>query len=140
MASDNGTGAERGSVDAFRDERGALTPVDFAALPFPPARAYVLHDLPEGALRGGHAALRQQRFLVVVSGRVQITLYDGRASEAFELGPQDSLHVPPGHWHQLEVREPGVVVLVFADGPYDRDDYEPDRTALAASAAQTSDA
>jgi mannose-6-phosphate isomerase-like protein (cupin superfamily) len=137
-------GLAGGQADPLRvihDERGALMLADFDALPFSPSRAFVLHDIPPGARRGGHAHRRQHRFLAVVSGRARVVRDDGRAVERFEIGPGQSLHLPPGVWQELEALEVGLEVLAFASGPHDPDDYLYDRDELAlAAAAQTSSA
>jgi len=66
---------------------------------------------------------------------------DGHTVERFEIGPGESLHVPPGVWQELEALEVGLVVLAFASGPHDPDDYLFDREELALlAAAQTSSA
>jgi quercetin dioxygenase-like cupin family protein len=128
----------------FRDERGALTLTDFDALPFQPARAYVLHAIPAGARRGGHAHRVQHRFLAVVSGRARVLEDAGAGERSFELGAGEALHVPPGVWHELEAIEDGLVVLVLASGRHDPSDYVHERYEMpltaAATAPQTSSA
>jgi dTDP-4-dehydrorhamnose 3,5-epimerase-like enzyme len=116
----------------FRDERGALTLTDFADLAFTPARAYVLHDIPVGARRGGHALRTQQRHLGIVSGRTRVVLDDGRDSDGLVMEAGQSLHVPPGLWHELEALDDRLVVLVLASGPYDPGDYIAERSELGA--------
>ena len=141
MASVDGTLASRGSVPVFRDARGALTLADLEELPFSSARAYVLHDIPVGGQRGGHAQRTQHRFVTVVAGRVEVLLDNGHAEERSELGPGESLLVGPGLWHRLDAVEEGTVLLVIASGPYDRGDYVYERTELPiapATAEQTS--
>jgi dTDP-4-dehydrorhamnose 3,5-epimerase-like enzyme len=127
-----------GQADPLRvihDERGALMLADFDELPFVPSRAYVLHDIPAGARRGGHAHRLQHRFLAVISGRARVVRDDGCAVERFEIAAGESLHVPPGVWQELEALEVGLVVLAFASGPHDPDDYVYDRDELALLAA-----
>lgn len=131
----------RGSLPVFRDERGALTLTDFDSLPFAPVRAYVLHGIPVGARRGGHAHRSQHRFLVVVSGRASVVEDDGRQVLTVDIGAGESLHVPPGMWHELEALDDELVVLVLASGRHDPSDYVHERDELALlTAAQTSSA
>lgn len=142
MAASERSEDARRQLEVFRDERGALTLADLEALPFVPVRAYVLHDIPTGARRAGHAHRHQQRWLAVISGSVEITEDDGRSSERFELGEGSGLHVPSGVWYELRALEPGVVILVLASGPHDPADYVHERSAmplaLATAAEQTS--
>src|SRR3954467_14412681 len=99
MAASERSEGTRARLEVFRDERGALTLADLDAVPFVPARAYVLHDIPSGARRAGHAHRLQQRWLAVISGSVEITEDDGHGSECFELGEGSGLHVPSGVWY-----------------------------------------
>lgn len=125
----------------FRDERGALTLADLDSLPFTPVRAYVLHGIPCGARRGGHAHRVQHRFLAVVAGRANVVEDDGRWVDRFDVGPGESLHVPPGVWHEIEALDDQLVVLVLASGPHDPTDYVHGREELALlTTAQTSSA
>jgi len=130
MAACEGSERLRRRLEVFRDERGALTLADLEAVPFVPARAYVLHDIPAGACRGGHAHRSQQRWLAVISGSVEVTEDDGRGANSFELGEGCSLHVPAGVWHALRALGPDVVILVLASGPHDPSDYVHERSAM----------
>lgn len=114
----------------FSDERGKLTLVPLDSIPFEASRAYVLSELPRGGRRAGHACRTQHRFLVCVSGSVRVTLDDGREPQWLELGPGDTIHVPPAVWLELETLLVPAHVLVFADGEYDPDDYVSDRSQL----------
>lgn len=127
-------------VHVFRDARGALTLAELDSLPFPCQRVYVLHDVPVGKTRAGHASRTQHRYIVIARGRALLTVDDGRRSECVELAPGDGVHVPPGTWNEIEALEEGLVALVCASGAYDPVDYVRDRSELpvaAASALQT---
>jgi mannose-6-phosphate isomerase-like protein (cupin superfamily) len=125
------------SLDVFQDARGTLTLADFDSLPFLPQRAYVLHAIPSGARRGGHAHRVQHRYLGIVSGRAAVVEDDGTEVRTFEVGAGDSLHVPPGVWHELEALEDGLVVLVLASGRHEPDGYVHERVEVAALASRT---
>jgi len=131
MALENDGGACRGSVSVFADARGALTLADFHTLPFVPDRAYVLSGIPDGARRGGHAHRDQHRFLAVVCGRATVEQDDGRKVERHELAAGESLHVPPGVWHELQALGDELVVLVLASGRHDPNGYVHARDELA---------
>ena len=128
----------RGSVPVFRDERGALTLAQLDLLPFTSARAFLLHDIPAGTRRGGHAHRVQHRFLVVVSGRAAVVLDDGRDVERFDLGPGESMHVAPRVWMELEALGEGLTVMVLASGAHDRDGYIYERSELSTAATTAS--
>jgi len=142
-------GACEGSADlrdleVFADERGKLTLADLESLPFVAARAYVLHGIPVGARRAGHAHRRQEHWLAVIAGSVEITEDDGRGARTFVLGEGRSLRVPAGVWHELRAVSADLVVLVLASGPHEPSDYVHERSAmpltLLATAEQTSSA
>src|SRR5437763_14361720 len=99
MAACEGPRDLRDQLEVFRDERGTLTLADLESLPFVPVRAYVLHGIPVGARRAGHAHRRQRRWLAVISGSVEAAEDDGRGSRIFELGGASSRSVPPGVGH-----------------------------------------
>jgi mannose-6-phosphate isomerase-like protein (cupin superfamily) len=144
MATPEGSELPSDRLEVFRDERGTLTLAEFDSLPFVPVRVYVLHGIPEGARRAGHAHRRQQRWLAVISGSVEVTEDDGHGARTFELAEGRSLHVPPGVWHELRALGSDVVILVLASGPHEPSDYVHERSAmplqLATSAEQTSSA
>lgn len=124
----------------FRDARGALTLAELDRLPFACRRVYVLHDVPVGGTRGGHASRTQHRYIVIVRGRAALVLDDGHETKRLELMPGDGIHIPPGTWNELEALDDELVVLACASGDYDPDDYIATRAAsptAAVSAAQT---
>jgi quercetin dioxygenase-like cupin family protein len=119
-----------GGLGVFRDERGTLTVAELDSLPFVPARAYVLHGIPAGARRAGHAHMRQQRWLAVISGSVEVTEDDGHGTGRFELDDGGSLYVPPGVWYELRALSDDVLILVLASGAHDPGDYVHERSAM----------
>ncbi len=123
----------------FRDLRGALTLAELDRLPFACRRVFVLHDIPAGRTRAGHASRTQHRYVVIVRGRAALVLDDGHESMRLELMAGDGVHIPPYTWNELEALDDGLVVLVCASGDYDPGDYIRDRAAMstAVSAAQT---
>jgi len=58
----------------------------------------------EGMLRHRH---HQTQVVIVKSGRWQVTLNEGDATQTTVLGPQDTLSVPAGSWRQFAVVEAG---------------------------------
>ncbi|HKS89769.1 MAG TPA: FdtA/QdtA family cupin domain-containing protein [Stellaceae bacterium] len=121
------------SLPSYRDERGTLVPVELErVVPFPVARVFWVADVPAGASRGGHAHKECQQFLVCVAGVLTVEVYDGAAERRIALVAGDALHVPPGIFAAERYEEPGTVLMVFCDRPYDPADYLADRTAFRA--------
>jgi dTDP-4-dehydrorhamnose 3,5-epimerase-like enzyme len=125
-------------VQSFSDDRGRLTLVEAAQVPFTVRRTYVLHEMPAGTRRGGHANRTQHRLLVILAGGVTVRLDDGTGERQLSLRSGETLLVEPAVWHELEISGPDTAVLVFADGDYDPGDYIEDRTALAPAASTRS--
>lgn len=119
------------SATVHRDERGALTLVSAADIPFRPGRIYVLHGMPVGARRGGHASRGQRRLLVWISGASTVLVIDGlRLDDLLRLHAGETLLIEPGVWFEIEIATADTQILVFAEGEYEPDDYVRDRTAL----------
>jgi dTDP-4-dehydrorhamnose 3,5-epimerase-like enzyme len=117
-------------VGVFTDSRGTLTLVEAGQIPFVPRRTYLLHDMPPGAVRGGHGNREQNRLLVGISGRSAVTLDDGRRTREVSLLVGQSLLIEPSVWHEIEICEADTAILVFADGDFDPDDMFDDRSVL----------
>src|SRR4051812_33197505 len=139
MAALEGAGPAREKLEMFRDERGALTLAEFDSLPFAPARAYVLHEIPVGARRAGHAHRSQHRWLGVISGSIEATEDDGRDARTMTLSEGESRHVPPGVWHELRALSDDVVILALASGPHDPADYVHERSAMPLALVRTAE-
>jgi dTDP-4-dehydrorhamnose 3,5-epimerase-like enzyme len=106
------------------DDRGLLTPFEFAALPFIPNRAFIVHDVPAGARRGGHAHQREKQRLVCLAGRIGVRLVAGKDDENIILdSPGRALFIDSGVWAEQQYLDPGSCLLVLASEPYDRRDY-----------------
>ena len=111
------------------DERGALLFGQVPDhIPFPVRRFFVLHALPPGTSRGGHAHHEQHQFLVMLAGAVTVTVDDGKARTPVRLDrPNLGLHVPPMLWLDLGDFTPGAICMVLASDVYAESDYVRDR-------------
>jgi len=113
----------------YRDERGALSVVDFArSLPFLPQRFYFIHDVPPGAIRAGHAHWTEIEGMIALRGAFTVTLDDSVSEWSFRLdSPSRILVIPPRHWIVLSNFVGESLCGVFASCPYDPLDYCHDR-------------
>lgn len=113
------------SLKTFTDPRGSLSFAEVGAgLPFSPQRCFLIHDVPVGITRGGHAHRRCDQLLVAIHGSVQVTLDDGRERIDYLLGrPDQALRIPAGIWGEQRYLSEGACLLVLASHPYDADDY-----------------
>ena len=121
----------RGSARLFRDDRGRLGVVDLVGnAPFVPVRIFWISEVPAGKLRGGHAHRACSQFIVCLQGKVVIDAFDGTTDERFVLEAGDFINLVPRIFATEEFVEPGSLLLVVCDRPYEADDYIHDRNAL----------
>ena len=107
-----------------RDLRGSLAALEFAALPFMPRRAFAVYAVPDESVRGAHAHRTCAQFLACVSGEVSAVADDGTTRQEFRLtDPTVGLLVPPLVWSMQYRYSSDAVLVVFAELPYDPEDY-----------------
>lgn len=105
--------------------RGHLTAGEFGRdLPFVPQRFFITYGIPAAQIRGEHAHLRCEQFLVCVHGRCCVQVDDGQHREQITLNhPSLGIYVPPMVWAAEFKHEPGSALMVFASRPYEPEDY-----------------
>lgn len=115
----------RVALQHIRDHRGDLVVAELGHhLPFLCRRMYALVNVPAGAERGGHSHRDLEQVLVVLSGRLTLTVDDGVRREAIELdGDADAVYLRPMVWRELSDFEPNTVCVVLASDGYDEADY-----------------
>lgn len=112
------------------DGRGHLCVAEFddARLPFRPARAFWIWDVPAEATRGGHAHRTCHELLVAIGGSVRVRLTNHEGSTLYELNDATlGLHIPPMCWCELTSFEPQTVCLCLASHAYDSTGYINDK-------------
>jgi dTDP-4-dehydrorhamnose 3,5-epimerase-like enzyme len=106
------------------DPRGALLPLDFDRLPFEPRRIFVVHDVPAGTTRGGHAHRSSRMLLVRLAGRIDVELRAGGDRAMVVLDRSDTaLLLEPGVWAAHTYVTADATILVLADEPFDPAGY-----------------
>ena len=111
-------------LPSFRDQRGELTPITFDELGFSAARAFVIRA-PQGAVRGGHAHRRVRQLLFRASGIIQVDLrYQGGRIRLTLDDDHPAALVEAGVWGQQTYVAPESTLIVFADGPFDPEEYD----------------
>jgi UDP-2-acetamido-3-amino-2,3-dideoxy-glucuronate N-acetyltransferase len=113
------------SLQVISDHRGKLLPLDPAAgVPFEVRRAFVVFDVPNGMVRGGHAHRRAHQLLVCLRGAVRCEIDDGECRSSVLLdSPNAALHIPPWIWAEQCYLEPGATLLVLASEGFREDEY-----------------
>ncbi len=107
------------------DMRGSLSVGEFGRdIPFEVKRYFLVYDVPSVEIRGEHAHLSCEQFLIAVKGSVHVVADDGRNREQFVLDkPGAGLYLPPLTWGIQYRYSPDAVLLVLASQHYDNQDY-----------------
>lgn len=93
-------------------------------LPFTPQRFFLIHQVPDGVVRGAHAHRELHEVLVAVAGEVTLELDDGCEQATVVLDtPTFGLYLPPLVWRTQHRYAPGSMLLALASHDYDPDDY-----------------
>lgn len=111
-------------LSCFNDERGSLLPLDFHALPFEPRRIFVVHEVPEGAVRGRHAHHRSRQLLVRLQGRIEVEMqHEGARARTVLADSRAGLLLEAGVWSAQTYLEPGASLLVLASEAFHPSSY-----------------
>lgn len=121
----NVTGVTLHRLRTVEDLRGDLTAGEFArTIPFIPKRYFLVFDVPSRRVRGEHAHLACEQFLVCVEGSVTVVADDGATREEFVLDSRNlGLYLPAMTWGVQYRFSADAILLVFASDYYDPQDY-----------------
>lgn len=88
-------------------------------------RAYIVTDVPDGALRGGHAHKSLWQLLICAHGSCKVSLSDGLKTVDYLLSePNQGLLIGPAIWRDLAfMSQHKAVMVVLASDHYDERDY-----------------
>lgn len=113
------------SLPKLADKRGNLSFIEgFKHIPFKIARSYWIYDVPGGEARGGHAYMKNQEFIVALSGSFDVILDNGFEQKTFSLNRSYyGIYVPSGLWRQMENFSTNSLALILASTPFDQNDY-----------------
>ena len=93
-------------------------------IPFEIQRTYWIYDVPGGEIRGGHAFKEQNEFVVVLSGSLDIVVFDGEKEEKYSLNRSYyGLYIPKGWWRHMENFATNTLALVVSSTSFDENDY-----------------
>jgi dTDP-4-dehydrorhamnose 3,5-epimerase-like enzyme len=97
-------------------------------IPFDIKRIYWIYDVPGGEIRGGHAFKQQNEFIVVLSGSLDVVVFDGFKEKKFSLNRSYyGLFIPNGLWRHMENFATNSVALVVTNTSFDENDYIRDK-------------
>ena len=109
----------------YLDARGNLSVVEeLKQIPFKIERTYWIYDVPGGEVRGGHAFIMNEEFIIALSGSFDIVVDDGKHKKKFTLNRSHyGLYVPAGLWREMVNFSTNSFALEFGSVAYSADDY-----------------
>ena len=113
------------SIPRIVDNRGGLAFAEGqTTVPFEIQRVFWIYDIPQKAVRGGHAHWQCSEVVVAVHGGFTMLLDDGFGREEVRLdSPDKGIVVPAGVWCELKDFAADTVLLVMASHHYDVTGY-----------------
>lgn len=107
------------------DPRGNLSFLESENhVPFEIKRTYWIYDVPGGEIRGGHAFKEQQELIIVLSGSLDVVVFDGSKEKKFSLNRSYyGLYVTNGLWRHMENFATNTLALVVSSTLFDEQDY-----------------
>ncbi|MBD0780023.1 WxcM-like domain-containing protein [Maribacter sp. ANRC-HE7] len=111
------------------DPRGNLSFFESSnQIPFDIKRTYWIYDVPGGETRGGHAFKEQNEFIVVLSGSLDVAVFDGVEEKKYSLNRSYyGLYIPNGLWRRMENFATNTLALVVSSTSFDENDYIRDK-------------
>ena len=111
------------------DSRGNLSFLESNIhVPFEIKRTYWIYDVPGGEYRGGHAFKEQQELIIVLSGSLDVVIFDGTEEKKFSLNRSYyGLYVPSGLWRHMENFATNTLALVVSSTSFEESDYIRDK-------------
>ena len=107
------------------DPRGNLSFLESENhIPFKIKRTYWIYDVPGGEIRGGHAFKKQKEFIIVLSGSLDVIIFDGKQEQKFFLNRSYyGLYIPNERWRHMENFATNTLALVISSTCFDENDY-----------------
>jgi dTDP-4-dehydrorhamnose 3,5-epimerase-like enzyme len=122
-------GVETVTLSLITDATGRLVVAEQGSeVPFVTRRVFVVQGVPEGTVRGNHAHGTCTELLVCLRGGVDVELTDGHTRKTVCLrSPDRGLIIPPLVWSTQRYVEPGSILMVLCDRPFEESEYIRDR-------------
>lgn len=107
------------------DSRGSLTVGEVPTeVPFSPKRYFAVYGVPSVELRGEHAHILCEQFLICLHGSCRLLIDDGAKSCEVTLDrPDVGVYMPAMTWGTQYRYSADAVLLVFASHAYEENDY-----------------
>jgi hypothetical protein len=112
-------------LQAFRDSRGSLSPINFKnQFGFVPQRSFLLSVPAPNTIRGEHAHFKCVQAIQCLHGELEVAIVRFDFSMKHILSNSDSiLIIPPLTWVSLKFKSADSIANVYASHPFDESDY-----------------
>lgn len=109
----------------IEDQRGNLSFLESSNhIPFQIKRSYWIYDVPGGHERGGHAFIKQNEFIIALSGSFEILVDDGLNKKTIFLNRSYyGAFIPSGLWRELRDFSTNSLALVLSSTFFSENDY-----------------
>jgi len=114
----------------IEDPRGNLSFIESTnQVPFEIKRTYWIYDVPGGEIRGGHAFKKQKELIIVLSGSLEVVIFDGHKEKIVTLNRSyHGLYIPNGLWRHMQNFATNTVAMVVSSTSFSEKDYLTDKT------------
>lgn len=112
-------------VEQHNDPLSAnLGVLNMNAVPFQVRRIYWISNFKEETVRGRHAHKKLTQMMLLLSGTMELLLYEGQECKTFFMAAGDEpILINAGKWRVMKNASADAVVLVLASQEYDESDY-----------------
>lgn len=101
-----------------------LRVLNLSDVPFEVRRIYWISNFKKGTIRGHHAHKSLTQMMLLLSGTLELSLYEGQACQSFMMrAGDDPILIKPGKWRIMKNGSIDALVLVLASQEYDESDY-----------------
>ena len=107
----------------IKDQRGELSKF-FLDIDFIPREFFIIRDVPLGALRGQHAHLKCEQLIMLLKGKLNVSLESKVSNETVLLNiPGSFVLIPALTWSKQEYLSSNTEIIVFCSEEFDEKDY-----------------
>ena len=107
----------------IKDERGELSKF-FLDIDFIPREFFIIRDVPLGGLRGQHAHFKCEQLIMLLKGKLNVSLESKISNETVLLNiPGSFVLIPALTWSKQEYLSFNTEIIVFCSEEFDEKDY-----------------
>ena len=107
----------------IKDERGELSKF-FLDIDFIPQEFFIIKDVPLGALRGQHAHFKCKQLIMLIKGKLNVSLESKISNKTVLLNnPGSFIVIPALTWSKQEYLSINTESIVFCSEEFDEKDY-----------------